>query len=185
MVETVPSDAPPTSELPAGDADRHSNDRWVTFQTFWTAPEAHVARLQLESEGIECYLFDENIVSTDWGMANAAGGIKLKVRESDLPAAEAALRDTSGRAELSRQPAVVPAGQHFCQCPRCGSMDTYRDSVWRRPMFALLLAVVFSFGFVLVFALPWILMGVRPWRCLECGNTWDPGTRGFELHPQT
>lgn len=41
----------------------------------------------LESEGIQCYLQDENVVGMDWFLANAVGGIKLLVSRQDATTA--------------------------------------------------------------------------------------------------
>ena len=61
-----------------GDPGR-DDDGWVTVATFWASEPAHLARLCLESNGLDCVLLDEYLVSTDWLLANAAGGIKLQV----------------------------------------------------------------------------------------------------------
>ena len=111
-----------------GDDDRP----WVRVAAFWQPTEAHLARLKLESEGIECFLSDENIVTTYWLYANAVGGVKLLVREQDAPRA----------AELLRQgaPAVVaianadgqPLYDGQDRCPRCGSDDIHSSRIDRR-----------------------------------------------------
>jgi hypothetical protein len=41
-----------------------------------------------EIAGIECYLFDENIVSLDWLGSNLLGGGKLVVRKRDVEESE-------------------------------------------------------------------------------------------------
>ena len=41
-----------------------------------------------EIAGIECYLFDENIVSLDWLGSNLLGGGKLAVRKRDVEESE-------------------------------------------------------------------------------------------------
>src|SRR5438093_8419577 len=67
---------------PGGDGpDNPGRDpgKWITVATFWQAIDAHLARLKLESEAIDCFLIDENLVATDWLYANAVGGIKLRV----------------------------------------------------------------------------------------------------------
>src|SRR5438105_14567763 len=68
------------------------DDRLITLTSFWTAPDAHIARIRLVTSGVECYLFDENIVSINWALANAVGGVKVKVRRRDAGAAMALLQ---------------------------------------------------------------------------------------------
>ena len=50
--------------------------------------EAMVDRTVLESAGIKCCLYDDNLIRLDWFVSNAIGGAKLAVAEND--AAEAA-----------------------------------------------------------------------------------------------
>lgn len=56
----------------------------LTVKVFDNPIEAHLWKAKLESEGVLCFLFDENIVSTHPLYANALGGIKLKIREQDI-----------------------------------------------------------------------------------------------------
>jgi hypothetical protein len=66
-----------------GGGDHNDPSNWITIATFWQPTEAHIARLKLESEEIDCLLIDENLVATDWLYANAVGGIKLRVPEAE------------------------------------------------------------------------------------------------------
>lgn len=75
------------------------SDRLVTIATFETAPRAHVARAALEDAGIRVFVADEEIVSMDWMLSNAVGGVKLKVRESDAERALAVLDARFGTGE--------------------------------------------------------------------------------------
>ncbi|HEV7297850.1 MAG TPA: hypothetical protein VGN72_00675 [Tepidisphaeraceae bacterium] len=50
-----------------------------------------MARIKLESEGIDCLLLDENLVATQWLYANAVGGIKVQVPAADSDRARQAL----------------------------------------------------------------------------------------------
>jgi hypothetical protein len=54
-------------------------DDLVTIATYRFAHAADVDRLHLETEGIPAFLADVNIVTADWGVANAVGDIKLQV----------------------------------------------------------------------------------------------------------
>jgi hypothetical protein len=167
--DEVPPDVPEDGGDDDG-RDRPDRSDWITVATFWSAPEAHVARLKLESRDIECYLLDENLISTDWLFANAAGGIKLQVRRSDAPAAAATLiAPAIGRPFEHVEHEIAPAFATLT-CPCCGSADVYRESVWRTTGWVLTAAVVMSFGFLLLPALPWLLRKPRPWTCLDCGE---------------
>jgi hypothetical protein len=58
-------------------------DKLITLKTFTSVTEAHLAKTQLESEGIKCVLFDENVANLSHFFSEIAGGVKLKIMESD------------------------------------------------------------------------------------------------------
>jgi len=64
--------------------EEEKNIKLVTIQTFDKSVYAHIIKAKLESEGIECFLIDENIVTMNWFLSNAVGGIKLQVKNSDV-----------------------------------------------------------------------------------------------------
>src|SRR4051794_16344626 len=80
-------DTNPPGPAVARQAAAPHDDRLITVTSFWTAPDAHIARIRLTTAGVECYLFDESIVSIDWSLAKAVGGVKVKVRRRDAGAA--------------------------------------------------------------------------------------------------
>ena len=49
--------------------------------------DAHLLLTRLESEGLECWLQDENTVTIYPVWTNAVGGIKLLVKKEDVPRA--------------------------------------------------------------------------------------------------
>ena len=51
----------------------------ITIRSYWNLLEAELAKGALEAAGIECFLFDDNMVRMDWFNANALGGVKLRV----------------------------------------------------------------------------------------------------------
>jgi hypothetical protein len=60
----------------------------VVLRRYRDITEAMVDRTVLESAGIRCFLYDDNLIRLDWFVSNAIGGAKLAVSEND--AAEAA-----------------------------------------------------------------------------------------------
>jgi hypothetical protein len=74
----------------------------VHLCTFRDLPDALLAKGKLESNGIDSYLADENVVRMDWFWSNAVGGIKLQVREEDFRAA----------ASILAEPAPAPSAWH-------------------------------------------------------------------------
>lgn len=63
-------------------------DKLVTLCEFDKPEEAHIARVKLESAGIECFVQDElgNIL-----YSNATCGVELQVKSSDMERARALL----------------------------------------------------------------------------------------------
>ena len=59
-------------------------DNYITVLTFTYPHELAVIRGRLESEGIQCFAQDEMTIQVYPFYSNAIGGIKLKVKESDL-----------------------------------------------------------------------------------------------------
>ncbi|MGB1039579.1 MAG: DUF2007 domain-containing protein [Flavobacteriales bacterium] len=58
-----------------------------TIHTVTYPSEAHVIKLQLETEGIDVFLKDELTVQTDNFISNAIGGVKIQVPEEDYETA--------------------------------------------------------------------------------------------------
>jgi hypothetical protein len=72
----------------------------VALRRFRDLPGALVAKGLLDSAGIKCFLSDENTVRLDWLWSNALGGVRLWVREDDLPESAALLgHDFSSESE--------------------------------------------------------------------------------------
>jgi hypothetical protein len=137
--------------------------QWVTVATFSSSPQAHLARLKLESEGIDCFLVDENIVAMDWLLAGAVRGIKLQVPAGRAEEARKLL------GEKAAEP-TDPSADWTHQCPECGSGDTYQPRFSRKWFFLSLLLL----------GLP--LPGLARTRvCARCGHEWKPQRRGMPL----
>ena len=59
--------------------------RLIAVRRFRDLPEALVDKGMLNSASEKCFLSDENTVRMDWLWSNALGGVRLWVREDDLP----------------------------------------------------------------------------------------------------
>jgi hypothetical protein len=69
-------------------------DNLITIKTFTYSSEVLALRGRLESEGIECFTQDELTAQVDPFYSNAIGGIKLRVKESDLARALEILKES-------------------------------------------------------------------------------------------
>lgn len=75
----------------------------VEIRRFWNLLEAELAKGLLESEGIEAFLFDDNMLRMDWFNANAIGGAKLRVDAANVEEANRIL-DEHATAAASESP---------------------------------------------------------------------------------
>jgi len=66
----------------------------VVLRTYRDITEAMVDQTALESAGIRCFLFDDNLIRLDWFVSNAVGGAKIVVSEKDAAEAAKILSET-------------------------------------------------------------------------------------------
>ena len=75
MSNTDPAESRPV--LPEG------RGKPVVLRTYRDITEAMVDRTALESAGIQCFLYEDNLIRLDWFVSNALGGARLVVSEND------------------------------------------------------------------------------------------------------
>lgn len=142
-------------------------DSWVTVQIFTLPTEAQLAQLRLESEGITCFLKDEETIGVMNLYSNALGGIKLQVLNEDILKAREILI-SGGFINIEKNKAkkkieVIPESdvKDKSKCPYCGSenIDTLvHPSIW-----------VIFFYFVLSVIFPIF----KSWeKCYDCEKEW-------------
>jgi hypothetical protein len=88
----------------------------VTLTSFDNAVDAQLLRSKLDSEGIPAFVFDENVVSLVPMTYISLGGIKVKVRESDLVSAQEVMNITSKNPIRDEDNLILV-------CPVCQSID--------------------------------------------------------------
>jgi hypothetical protein len=118
--------------------------------------DALTDRMVLEGAGIECYLFDENMVRLDWLWSNLLGGVKLVVRKEDVEESELLLGQN-----VPEKFDLEGAGQYEQpRCPKCGSMDVSFEGLMKRVA-----------GAGLFLGLP-IIVKMNGWNCNSCEHQW-------------
>jgi len=146
-------------------APQEAGDRFVTLARCPTAPVADFVRSLLDQAGIESVLQDQYLSQMFAFLAGPIGGVRVQVRERDLPAALEILRhppqplaaDIGPELEAGAEPA---AGLEP-RCPHCGSA-----------------AVSFEPAEPAGFLIPWIERVVPlpflhgHWTCGACGKRW-------------
>ena len=68
------------------------SDSLITIRRFEHPFEAHICKAKLESEGIHCFLDNEDTMGM-YPVFTIVGGVKLQVRESDVEEAVRILED--------------------------------------------------------------------------------------------
>jgi len=140
-------------------------DKLVTIANFSTGPDpatdAELARIKLESEGIQCFLLGQNFVSMYWLLSNADRGVKLQVRQCDAEKALKILQKSEPvdikqtESEDWETKPINPV------CPKCGSNDTEYEK-YSKVMF--FISILF-----LRFPLPFLK---KKYKCHNCGHSW-------------
>ena len=90
----------------------------ITLKTFDNSIDAHILKARLENEGIDCYLFDENIVSLNPLYNITVGGIKLKINETNLCKAQEIILEIENTPLTNQKEEVI-------HCPNCHSTNLY------------------------------------------------------------
>src|SRR4051812_10656780 len=157
---------PPPDETPEGEGDPID---WVTVAHFFNPEDAHIARLKLGGEGIDCFIADEYAVGMFWQDAIAFGGAKLKVPVQSAVAAAAApaTGQKSANTELLHGEGV---------CPRCGSSDISNAPTWRRFLCLVLISILLMQPIAIAALLGCgtiYLLVARTRRCADCGFEWN------------
>ena len=131
----------------------------VTLWAYRDLPEALIAQGKLQSEGVESFLADENIVRMDWFWSNLIGGVKLQVAAKDAETALAILAE-----EIPPGFTVEEVGEEYQQpaCPKCGSLDVVFETINKEV--ALLALYTLS--------LP-VSISRNSWKCEACGTQWQ------------
>jgi DNA-directed RNA polymerase subunit RPC12/RpoP len=129
----------------------------ILIKTFDDAISAHILRNKLESEGIECFIHDEHIVTMNPLFNFAVGGVKLKVYEEDVPRALEIIQELEGTPLTDEKDEPI-------QCPNCASTDLDNNFKTMKGIKGAV-AIVVSF-FLAVFPLYF----QTNYRCRQCGK---------------
>ncbi|VAW39004.1 hypothetical protein MNBD_DELTA02-212 [hydrothermal vent metagenome] len=130
-------------------------DELKTVASFSTAVEAHLLAATLEAAGIEAVICDEHTVTMNWLYSNLIGGVRVKVRETDLEDAQRILKTESTPPSSAEDiPSTLP------MCPACGS-DDIEFSTDKRGAFVSWLLLGFP-----------IIAPKKELKCKKCGHSW-------------
>lgn len=129
----------------------------ITARIFDNPIDAHLLETKLESEGVECYLFDEHSVTIDSAANIAYGGIKLKVLESNTEKVKLLLEKIEGTPYSKKSKEII-------KCPKCNSENLYSGYKSKEGLRGTV-AAIFSF---LSLTVP--IYFNRVYKCKDCQN---------------
>lgn len=124
----------------------------ITIKTFDSSIEAHLLKSKLESEGIECFIIDENIVTLNVLFSNATGGIKLQINSEDLPKATVIVNEIE----------MQKSNRDILECANCGSTEFYDFKSFGSVKGIISLVVTLFFVVYPIFF-------KRMYKCKKCG----------------
>jgi hypothetical protein len=116
----------------------------ITFKTFDNSIDAHILKIKLESEGITCFLFDENIVTVNPLYSNLVGGIKLKINDEDLIHAKNIVLEVEQTPYTQDDETVI-------SCPKCHSTHLQSGYKSMRSVGAIISAILSFLLFIFPF----------------------------------
>lgn len=99
-----------------------TNDRIVTFESYYDPMLAHIIRTRLEANGIPCFVTDESVLGAHPIYNKAAGGVKLKVFERDVARCREILAAEGDLHEQDHHE-VDNENDTYVVCPFCGSTN--------------------------------------------------------------
>ena len=129
----------------------------ITVKTFDNSIETHLLKCKLESEGVKCYIFDENMVSLNPLYNITVGGIKLKINEIDLNKASEIIK-------LISETKITDEKNEIIKCPKCSSEELYIGYKSMKDVKGIL-SIIVSLIFM-VFPIYYRILN----KCKTCGN---------------
>ena len=112
----------------------------VTIKIFDNAIEAHLLKSKLESEDIICFLYDENIVGLNPLYNLTVGGIKLKIKKSDVDKASEIIEATDSSVLTNEIGEAI-------KCPNCQSeyiYNNYKSMISIKGIFSTIISFLFA-----------------------------------------
>ncbi|QQR87831.1 MAG: DUF2007 domain-containing protein [Flavobacteriales bacterium] len=137
------SDTHDTAELKA-------KERWVVVASFLHAHEAALAQAMVQNEGVECTQKDEFMVAAQPLYANAIGGIKLLVKDTDAEVARAALIESGYLSEGVEETDFLDVLRALLPVTRAGGRRTFSLSPAQRKRLVFIVVAVLVVAFVLL-----------------------------------
>ena len=99
-----------------------TDDKIVTFQSYYDPMLAHIVRTRLEANGIPCFIADENTIGANPLYNQAVGGVKLKIFERDMEKCRKILSEEGDMHEQDHYE-IDEETNTYIVCPYCASTN--------------------------------------------------------------
>ena len=130
-------------------------NHFLPIRSFTNYIDAHILLGKLESEGITCFLKDENTATVMPIWTQALGGIRLMVAEDQMEKARKLVEEF----QQERKEKLT--------CPHCGSHNIEYVTTPRKP--GNWLGVLLGFFFI-----SYPVTVEKVYHCFTCGHEFDP-----------
>ena len=127
---------------------------YIILYSFDNYINANLRMMQLQEEGINCWLKDEYTVTIDPILTNAIGGIKLMVHESQIDRAADLLRTMINKEKENRP------------CPNCKSLNVEYIVSNRKPSNWFSAIFTFLIG-------DYAIGANKVYHCFDCGTEFE------------
>ncbi|HEY2582122.1 MAG TPA: DUF2007 domain-containing protein [Mucilaginibacter sp.] len=107
-----------------------SNDKIITFESYYDPMLAHIIRSRLEANGIPCFIADENMNAANPLYNQATGGVKIKIFERDLERCREIMA-TQGDLHEQDHYEIDDDSHTYVVCPYCASTNVRNISETR------------------------------------------------------
>jgi hypothetical protein len=99
-----------------------TEDKIITFESYYDPMLAHIIRSRLEANGIPCFIADENMNTANPLYNPATGGVKIKIFERDLERCKEILA-MGGDLHEQDHHEIDDDTNTYVVCPYCGSTN--------------------------------------------------------------
>lgn len=135
----------------------------VTIAAFEDTIRARLLASMLEGSGIECHIADEHTATINPFYSFAIGGVKVRVRRSDLESAMELMADVGYTPADGDDASVETYADEAERCPACGSEDVGYERLSFIKTFLFLLSTLVS---------AFMPMPSRKSKCSRCEHEW-------------
>ncbi len=100
----------------------NTDDKIITFASYYDPMLAHIIRTRLEANGVACFVADENTIGANPLYNQAVGGVKIKIFERDLERCREILA-TEGDLHEKDHFEIDNDSNTYVVCPYCASTN--------------------------------------------------------------